>query len=147
MQVKTTVTGPFQENTFLVWNEGQTKAVIIDPGDEAGRLMEEITAENLSLGAILATHAHIDHVGAIGELRRWSGAVVCFPEGEREALGWLPDSCRFFGLPEKPIPRVDHWLSPDLADLAEVWVLRHALTAPDRETHQALVESVKDLDW
>ena len=136
MQVKTIVTGPFQENTFLVWKEkavpsailrqssgqgsGQARTVIIDPGDEAGRLMEEITAENLSLGAILATHAHIDHVGAIEDLRRWSGAVVCFPEGEREALGWLPDSCRFFGLPEKPIPQVDHWLSPDLADLAEV---------------------------
>ena len=128
MRVKTIVTGPFQVNTFLVWQEGQAlsagsgqvQAIIIDPGDEADRLMVAIAAENLSLGAILATHAHVDHVGAIEELRRWSGAVVCFPEGEREALGWLPDSCRFFGLPEKPIPRVDYWLSPEHTDLAEV---------------------------
>lgn len=120
MQVKTFVTGPFQGNTYLLWNEGQTEAVIVDPGDEAGRLREEITAEGLNLGAILATHAHIDHVGAIEDLRRWSGAVVCLPEGEREALDWLPDSCRFFGMPEKPIPRVDHWLGPGLTDLAEV---------------------------
>jgi hydroxyacylglutathione hydrolase len=120
MCVKTIVTGPFQENTYLVWKEGEEQAVIIDPGDEAERLKEEITAENLRLGAILATHAHLDHVGAVEELRRWSGAAVCCPESEREALRRLPDSCRLFGLPEKPIPRVDHWLGPDVTNLADV---------------------------
>ena len=125
MRVETIVTGPFEVNTFLVWNEEQTKAVIIDPGDEADRLMEAITAEDQSLGAILATHAHIDHVGAIEELRRWSGATVCFPEGERKVLDQLPDSCRFFGVPEKPVPKVDHWLNPGSAGLARV-------VSPDR---------------
>ncbi len=100
--------------------EGQAQVVIIDPGDEAGRLMEEITKENLSLGAILVTHAHFDHVGAVDELRRWSGAAVCFPDGERKVLRQLPDSCRFFGVPEKPIPKVDHWLNPSSAGLARV---------------------------
>ena len=136
MQVKTIVTGPFQGNTYLVWNEGRPLrhssgqgpsassgrglAVIIDPGDEPERLKDEIAAENLGLGVILATHAHLDHVGAIDELRRWSGAVVCFPEGEREALNWLPESYRFFGLPECPVPQVDYWLNPALTDLTGV---------------------------
>ncbi|UCH62201.1 MAG: MBL fold metallo-hydrolase [Fidelibacterota bacterium] len=120
MRIETLVAGPFQVNTFLLWKEGQTRAVIIDPGDETDRLMDAITTEDLSLGTILATHAHIDHVGAIEDLRQWSGAVVCFPEGEREALRYLPDSCRFFGVPERPIPKVDHWLNPSSARLARI---------------------------
>lgn len=128
MRIKTIVTGPFQENAFLVWDEannpsadsGKARAVIIDPGDEADRIREEITAEGLLLSAILVTHAHLDHVGAVEDLRQWSDAVVCFPEGEREALDWLPDSYRFFGMPAKPMPKVDYWLDPSNTRLSQV---------------------------
>ncbi len=128
MRIKTIITGPFQENAFLVWDEaksrsvdsGETRAVIIDPGDEGDRIKEEITMEGLTLGAILITHAHIDHIGAVEDLHQWSNAVVCLPEGEREALDWLPDSYYFFGLPEKPVPKVDYWLGPSHTSLSQV---------------------------
>ncbi|MFB0516649.1 MAG: MBL fold metallo-hydrolase [Candidatus Neomarinimicrobiota bacterium] len=120
MRIKSIVTGPFQANTYLVWKESEGRVIIIDPGDEAELLKEEIVRENLSLGAILVTHAHLDHIGAVDELRKWSGAAVCLPEREREALGWLPESYRFFGLPEKPIPYVDHWLTPEQTNLTDI---------------------------
>ncbi|UCD38385.1 MAG: MBL fold metallo-hydrolase [Fidelibacterota bacterium] len=120
MHVKTIVTGPFQANTYLLWQDGGSRAVIIDPGDEADRLERDISTENLSLGVILITHAHLDHICAVEELRRWSNAVVCLPMAERPALGWLPESCRFFGLPEKSAPHIDYWLNPELRDLSEV---------------------------
>ncbi|MCH7521824.1 MAG: MBL fold metallo-hydrolase [Candidatus Marinimicrobia bacterium] len=118
MGVKTMITGPFQENSYLAWTAGSNRAVIIDPGDDADRLQAIIEAEHLQLAAILATHAHLDHVGAVDQLRKWSGAPVCIPEGERELLAWLPASCRLFGLPERPVPEVDHWLKSELTQLS-----------------------------
>ncbi|UCH09227.1 MAG: MBL fold metallo-hydrolase, partial [Fidelibacterota bacterium] len=96
MQIRTLVTGPFQTNTYLIWGGDQRKAIIIDPGEDSDLLKQELENHDLQLGAILATHAHLDHVGAVSELQRWSGAPFCLPSGEREVLGWLPDACRFF---------------------------------------------------
>ncbi len=125
MQIKTIITGPFQENSYLVWAEGADSAVMIDPGDEALRLQGALDEEQLRLGAILVTHAHLDHVGAVSELRAWSGALVCIPEQEKEILDWLPDSYRLFGLPVKPAPEVDVWLPADIADLSEALSIDH----------------------
>lgn len=119
MQIKTIVTGPFQENCYLVWEKGAERAIMIDPGDEALRLRSALDQEQLRLGAILVTHAHLDHVGAVSELRAWSRAVVCFPEQEKELLDWLPESYRLFGLPEKPAPEVDVWLPTNIVHLSD----------------------------
>ena len=121
MQIKTLVTGPFQTNTYLVWSGEQEKTILIDPGEEADRLIQEIEGQNLQLGLILATHAHLDHVGAAEELRRWSGVPFCLPSGEKEVLGWLPESCLLFGVAEYAQPQVDLWLGPDLSSLREVF--------------------------
>jgi glyoxylase-like metal-dependent hydrolase (beta-lactamase superfamily II) len=96
-------------------------AIVIDPGEEADRLIQELEIHNLQLGVILATHAHLDHLGAVDELQRQSGAPFCLPEGEREVLGWLPDSYQLFGLPARAAPHVDQWLSPDLVNLSEIF--------------------------
>ena len=120
MHIQTIVTGPFRENAYLIWENGGDAAVMIDPGDEAHLLQKAILSEQLQLGLILVTHAHLDHVGAVAELRAFSGAVVCVPAGERESLAWLPESYRFFGLPVRPVPEVDHWLPPELTDLGNL---------------------------
>lgn len=120
MQIRTLVTGPFQTNTYLIWGEDPHKAIIIDPGEEADRLKQELEIHDLQLGAILATHAHLDHVSAVSELQRWSKAPFCLPSGEREVLRWLPEASRFFGVPECAEPQVDLWLHPDLVNLSEV---------------------------
>lgn len=62
--IRTTV-GQVQENSFLFWREDSNKAVMIDPGDEPDRLMQPLADRGLELEAILLTHCHFDHIGAV----------------------------------------------------------------------------------
>lgn len=84
MNVRMLTVGPVQENCFLVSQDGA--AVIIDPGEEAPRLLEAIESEGLTLEAILLTHTHFDHVGAVAPLARATGAPVYCPEIEVPVL-------------------------------------------------------------
>ena len=84
MDVKMLTVGPVQENCFLV-SEGE-RAVIVDPGEEAPRLLRAIESKGLTLDAILLTHTHFDHVGAVAPLARATGAPVYCPELEVPVL-------------------------------------------------------------
>ncbi len=76
-----TVTGPVQENTVLVW--GQTgEGFLIDPGDEPERLLVWLREHGVTVRAIVLTHAHFDHVGAVQPLREALGVpVLAHPAG------------------------------------------------------------------
>ncbi len=69
------VTGPLCENCYIVWNEG--KAWIIDPGADAEEIIAEVEQRQLEPVAILLTHGHFDHLGALNELlKKWNGLPV-----------------------------------------------------------------------
>ncbi|MBK5232835.1 MAG: MBL fold metallo-hydrolase [Thermoleophilia bacterium] len=78
--------GPVAENSYLVWIDGSDKAVLIDPGDEPDRLMEPLAERGLTLEAILLTHCHFDHIGAVAPVARATGAPVYCPELEVQIL-------------------------------------------------------------
>jgi hydroxyacylglutathione hydrolase len=88
--------GPVQENCFLVRREGGDRAVIVDPGEEAPRLLAAIEQWGVRLDAILLTHTHFDHVGAVAPVARATGAPVYCPRIER---GVLADIMRFVPWP------------------------------------------------
>lgn len=67
--VQSIPTGPLQENALLVYDQGGA-GFVVDPGDEPDALLREIEARHLRPQAILLTHAHFDHVGAVEPLRR-----------------------------------------------------------------------------
>lgn len=71
--------GDIGTNCYLVYNESTHEGAIIDPGDEAERLLNQIAREQVELKYILLTHAHFDHILAVGEIKRQTGAqvVVC----------------------------------------------------------------------
>jgi len=62
--------GPFQENCYLIVDETTNRAVLVDPGDEGEELVRMVRASGADLEAIWLTHAHIDHIGGIAEVRR-----------------------------------------------------------------------------
>ncbi len=63
-------------NCSVVGDEATGEAVVIDPGDEIERVQEILARHNLKAKYIVATHAHIDHVGGIDKLKRATGAAV-----------------------------------------------------------------------
>lgn len=70
MNVDVRTVGLFEENCYLVVDESSGRAVLVDPGDEGDRIVEMVRASGATLEAIWLTHAHIDHIGAINEVRR-----------------------------------------------------------------------------
>ena len=79
--------GPVQENAYFVRLPGASTAIVVDPGDEAPRLLEVQRGLGITtLAAILLTHTHFDHIGAVAAVARASGAPVYVPEREIEML-------------------------------------------------------------
>jgi hydroxyacylglutathione hydrolase len=79
--------GPVQENTYIVRLPDSDRAIIVDPGDEGPRILEALRAIGITtVDAILLTHTHFDHIGAVAEVARATGAPVTVPEREIEML-------------------------------------------------------------
>jgi len=78
--------GPVQENTFILRRDGSDRALIVDPGEEAPKLLEALDALGVTLDGILITHTHFDHVGAVAPIAEATGAEVWVPEIEKPVL-------------------------------------------------------------
>jgi hydroxyacylglutathione hydrolase len=86
MHARCFTVGPLQENCWIVHADGSDKALVIDPGDEADRLIAAVGDLGLTVEAILLTHTHFDHVGAVAPLARHTKAPVHCPELEVPVL-------------------------------------------------------------
>jgi hydroxyacylglutathione hydrolase len=92
IDVRMFTVGPVQENCFIVRTRGGDRAIIVDPGDEAPRLLEAIDAlEIQTVEAILLTHTHFDHIGAVAPVAEATGAPVYCPELETHVLANVMD--------------------------------------------------------
>jgi hydroxyacylglutathione hydrolase len=70
--------GPLQENCYLLFDDATKQAVLVDPGDEAVRLLEALKSKGLTLQAIWLTHSHFDHIGAIADLQDALGEIAVY---------------------------------------------------------------------
>jgi glyoxylase-like metal-dependent hydrolase (beta-lactamase superfamily II) len=86
MDVRMFTVGPVQENSFLFRREGSDRALLVDPGEEAPKLLAAIEELGVQLDGILLTHTHFDHVGAVAPVARATGAEVWVPEIEKPVL-------------------------------------------------------------
>ncbi|MBI5419961.1 MAG: MBL fold metallo-hydrolase [Deltaproteobacteria bacterium] len=96
------------ENTFIVEDTVARKSVVVDPGDEGEAILGEVEKLGLAVEAILLTHGHFDHVGAVGLLKKKSGAKVHIHPADVERLSTARRQGMMFGLfvPETPPPDV-----------------------------------------
>ena len=78
--------GPVAENTYIFRRDGSDRALIVDPGEEAPKLLEAIEQRGVTLDGILLTHTHFDHVGAVAPVAKATGAEVWVPEIEKPVL-------------------------------------------------------------
>jgi glyoxylase-like metal-dependent hydrolase (beta-lactamase superfamily II) len=86
MDVRMFTVGPVAENTYIFRRDGSDRALIIDPGEEAPKLLDAIEQLGVELDGILLTHTHFDHVGAVAPIARATGAEVWVPEIEKPVL-------------------------------------------------------------
>ena len=94
--------GPLQENCYLLTDSATRQAVLIDPGDEAARIMAALAGSELI--AVWLTHAHFDHIGALAEIYRQFPVPVYLHENDLELLEHAAESAAFFGLVvEQPV--------------------------------------------
>ena len=70
MQVKVLQVGPIGTNCYLLEDEKAHVAAVIDPGDEAGRILQVIKDDGVDVKYILLTHGHYDHTTAVPELHQ-----------------------------------------------------------------------------
>jgi hydroxyacylglutathione hydrolase len=78
--------GPFATNCFIVNRSGSGEVLVVDPGDEPDRVTAALSAAGQRCVAILVTHAHLDHIGAVGPLARAHGAPVYISNTESHIL-------------------------------------------------------------
>ncbi len=86
LQIAHYMVGPVQTNCYFAINKEIKEALVIDPGEEAARLMQQIKAQGLTVAAILLTHGHFDHAGAAEELSTLCNAPIYAHEAEKETL-------------------------------------------------------------
>src|SRR5947208_10186816 len=86
MDVRMFTVGPVAENSFLFRLDGSDRALLVDPGDEAPKLLAAIDELGVKLDGILLTHTHFDHVGAVAPVAHATGAEVWVPEIEKSVL-------------------------------------------------------------
>ena len=68
--------GPVAENSYIFRRDGSDRALIVDPGEEAPKLLRAIEDLGVTLDAILLTHTHFDHVGAVAPVAEATGATA-----------------------------------------------------------------------
>lgn len=92
LDVEMLTVGPVAENCFLLRREGSDRLLVVDPGEEEGRILAAIEATGAKVEAILITHCHFDHIGAVAPVAAATGAPVYCPEIE---VPLLADIMRF----------------------------------------------------
>lgn len=89
MNIKTLPVGQLETNCYIVINEETLECVVIDPGDESNTILDYIETNRLICRAVMLTHGHYDHVGAVNEVMEQSGCTLMYinPRDEGYEIG------------------------------------------------------------
>jgi len=110
MILETIVVGALAVNCYIVGCKGTHEAAVIDPGDDAPRIMAALKEHHLKLRYIILTHAHFDHAGAAKELQKATGARVLVHEKDAPLLKNTEVQAALFGMKSPAPPKPDGYL-------------------------------------
>jgi glyoxylase-like metal-dependent hydrolase (beta-lactamase superfamily II) len=109
--IKDLVVGPIGANCIILGCETTRQAAVIDPGDDADRILKALADEKLTVTAIINTHGHFDHVGANKRLKEATGADIMIHEADASMLQELSITAMAFGLRAENSPPADRLLA------------------------------------
>ncbi len=113
MILKMLTVGPFQENCYVVGDEESGEGALIDPGDEASRIALVVEQTEVEIGQIILTHSHIDHIGAVAQLKEEYTCPVLIHDEAEPMLKQAPTQAMMMGLKFGKIPSVDRYIEDE----------------------------------
>ena len=116
LALTTLVVSPFQQNCRIVLDRDSGEAVIVDPGDDAPRILKAVRASGARVTMLLATHAHLDHVGAVAQVKDALKVPFAMHAADEPILRMLAEHGEAFGMRGLRVPAIDL----DLATVASV---------------------------
>ncbi|MFW9805057.1 MAG: MBL fold metallo-hydrolase [Candidatus Thorarchaeota archaeon] len=108
--IKRLTVGPLEENSYIVYDEPTKEAMVIDPGDEPGRILEIIKEEGLDVKYLVCTHTHFDHVGALPELKEQTRATIIMHRDEKQVYAAAKDMAAVWGFKVNDMPAPDEFI-------------------------------------
>jgi glyoxylase-like metal-dependent hydrolase (beta-lactamase superfamily II) len=110
MIIETFPVGPLACNCTILGDEGSGKALLVDPGDDAGEILSRLDRLGLRLEAMISTHAHIDHVAAIRDLQEAAEAPASIHRDDLFLFENLETQAAFLGMKPPRAGRIDRFL-------------------------------------
>lgn len=107
MHIETYAVGPLQDNCIILSDEESKEAMVVDPGDEPDRITDYIRDAGLKVKYILCTHGHFDHIGAVGDLKKETGAAVVLHADEVGVYQAQEKVAAMWGFDLEPQPQPD----------------------------------------
>ena len=128
MKVLPIPNGQFAENCYLVVDEGSGQCAIIDPGEDAGLIARRLAAARVRPVAIWLTHAHIDHVLGVPQLKAATRAPVYLHPADRALYDGVAEQAAAFGMQADRLPPPDRsFAHGDVVQVGELaFAVRHS---------------------
>ena len=122
MIVQTLSVGPMQANCYILGCEETRAAMVIDPGEEASRIVDVLNEQKLQLKSIVDTHGHVDHIAANADLKEKTSAQLCIHSADADMLVNPQKNLSFFIGTPVTSPEPDRLLSD--GDILEAGTIR-----------------------
>ena len=111
LNIRSFTVGAFAENPYLLACADTGQAIFVDPGAEAEQLWQAVLDAQVELTAIVLTHAHLDHVGAVETIRHRANVPVYLHPADDALLAQVPLFGQLFGVPTAPVAPAERQLA------------------------------------
>jgi len=103
--------GPFYSNSYLLWCDQTSEGIVVDAGDDAAAILDGVARNEVKVKAVINTHAHLDHIGALADVVKELGVPVFMHADDMPIYNSTPDQATMFGLPAPGLVEINRYLS------------------------------------
>ena len=114
LKIKTLVVGQMKTNCYIIYNNSEDSAIVIDPGDDADYIIGQLNAVGSNPKEIIATHGHFDHNMAAYELQSAYNIPFLISDKDEFLLKKIPMSAKYFvNIKSVKVPKIDKFLKQE----------------------------------